>query len=84
MISLTKSHEQIIAWQQGGYSGDWIASKLGYSRSEYLDACAYIAAYRQQQEAVPEPIECRPHFKDRAKPELAERLLGKQHRRSKA
>lgn len=77
MISLTKSHEKIIEWQARGARGDWIADKLGYSKSEYLDACAYIAAYRQQESAVPEPIEKRPHFKDLSRPELAARLLGR-------
>lgn len=76
-LVLIETYQKIIAYQAEGRSGDWIADKLGYSKSEYLDACAYIAAYRQQQEAVPEPIERREHFKDCVKPELAERLLGK-------
>ena len=51
MISLTQSHEHIINWKAQGKSDDWIAGKLGYSPSEFLEACAFIHRFNEQETA---------------------------------
>lgn len=51
MIELTKSHYQIINWQAEKKPDEWIAKKLGYSPSEFLDAVAFIHRFREQETA---------------------------------